>query len=167
MKRDMELIKDILEYVEVHGSRDRGRPLAIPEIQGYSEGQINEHIEICESEGLLEVQRTSSVSYPKFLTWAGHDVLEKLRQVEAFDIEYFYQLVNAMEGRLLALETVLGLMLRKSGLDIDLDILSEDHDGFLHSATPSDDPDGRMNKVRYQVIQGWNEAFANLEKIKG
>ena len=72
MKRHMNLIRAVLEYVECHGDSEF---LAPPEVDGYSPGEIEYHIQLCEQAGYLETRQ----AYPRTLTWDGHNALDKLR----------------------------------------------------------------------------------------
>ena len=90
MKRDMELVFKILEFVEA-SERDERKGIQI-EIEGYEESQVNYHIEICVEAELLRYATTSffdggrsvrMVANPPFvdrLTWAGHNELSDLRR---------------------------------------------------------------------------------------
>ena len=75
MKRDKNLIKQILKYVEAHGPSERGF-LPYPEIEGFDDPTIEYHVRLCSNGGLV---RTNRSGYPTELTWAGHDVLDSLR----------------------------------------------------------------------------------------
>ncbi|MCY4576031.1 MAG: DUF2513 domain-containing protein [Chloroflexi bacterium] len=82
MKREMNLIKDLLEHVE---RTWRGGWINPPEIAGNSECAIMYHAGLCEQAGFLEAKVISGSEEPYkhyvlgSLTWAGHEMLETLR----------------------------------------------------------------------------------------
>ena len=85
MKRQMKLIRKILEYVEKEAE---DRPVAVPEIVGYTESEIHYHVGLChEANYLRVVTPTETPQGRRFLngivhlTWAGHDALDQLRTV--------------------------------------------------------------------------------------
>ena len=78
MKRDIALVKAILKYVEKN-DENNGRVLPAPEFPGYTEEQVNHHIDICGQAGFVTTQSTSGGSFLRSLTWAGHNELERLR----------------------------------------------------------------------------------------
>ena len=82
MKRDMNLIRKILEYASEQGN---GEPLEAPICPGHDATVIHYHIGLCEQAGFFDVY---VVSHPDetnkryaigSMTWAGHDELERLR----------------------------------------------------------------------------------------
>lgn len=79
MKRDMELIREILikvENFEIH------QPQEI-EIEGYSSQQINYHIKMLAQIGFIKAHDFSSFDgelwLPKELTWNGHEFIDSIR----------------------------------------------------------------------------------------
>ena len=80
MKRDMNLIKAILEYVEENG-RMEGRPLDKPEFPGRWEGDAVEyHLKLCKEVSFMTGVGTDQTSFlPQLLTWNGHEMLAQLR----------------------------------------------------------------------------------------
>ena len=76
MNRDMELIKQILKYVECKGPSPR-EFLFSPDISGYSEEKIAYHIRLCSDVGHV---RTNSSGALIELTWSGHEALDCLRR---------------------------------------------------------------------------------------
>ncbi len=79
MKLSTCLIKSLLAYVEETSEAD-GRVLDVPEFPQFSKSQVTYHIDLCAQAGYMEVQPTSDVSYPRELTWLGHQELKRLRQ---------------------------------------------------------------------------------------
>jgi hypothetical protein len=83
MKRDMDLVRDILLAVEKETS---GFAFESPEVNGYSKEQIVYHIYIMVQGGLIEAQPTqtqAAVIPMDFsfinLTWAGHEFIDTAR----------------------------------------------------------------------------------------
>ena len=78
MKRNMDLILAILEYVETN---DKGsvRFLEIPSFDKYSEEEVVEHLELCHEAKYIAGQRTASAFLPRRLTSKGHDALSRMR----------------------------------------------------------------------------------------
>ena len=82
MKRDMVLIRKILEWVE--GQTSLG-PFPAPECPAYSWEAVHYHIGLCAQAGYLEATPISGAEEPHTryelgtLTWAGHEALEELR----------------------------------------------------------------------------------------
>lgn len=83
MKRDMDLVRDILLAVEKETS---GFALEPPKVNGYSKEQIVYHVYIMAQGGLLEAQPTqnqAAVIPMDFsfinLTWVGHEFIDTAR----------------------------------------------------------------------------------------
>ncbi len=77
MKRDMNLIKLILKYVESEG--DGQKFLEPPEFPDYSATQIEHHMDLCNQAGYIVGQLTGGGIFPRALTWAGYEALDELR----------------------------------------------------------------------------------------
>lgn len=84
MKRDMDLVRKLLLFVEENQEFDSMDSQEI-ELDGYSEGQIGYHLKIMVDGGLLDAQDTTtndSVSYDFFIrsiTLYGHEFLDAVR----------------------------------------------------------------------------------------
>lgn len=86
MKRDMDLIRNILMHAEQHshGFCAEGSP----EIDGYTAEQVGYHVYLMEQAGLVAAHSTTVIgsSSPSAalinLTWYGHDFLDAARQPE-------------------------------------------------------------------------------------
>ena len=84
MRRKMKLIRAILEYVEQDPNVGNVAP---PEIDGYSEAQIHYHILLCKQAGYLDAGEIKlaraglQCDFIHWLTWAGHEELDRLRTV--------------------------------------------------------------------------------------
>ena len=81
MKRDMDLIYKILVFYEE--KEDFIDPVT-PEIEGYSNNEVNYHIKLMDQAGLLEAKDLSSRSNVTWvassLTHYGHDFFDALKQ---------------------------------------------------------------------------------------
>ena len=78
MKRYMDLIRRLLEHMECHNRP--GRPMAEPEVDGYTPEQVRYHIVLCIQAGYA--QRLSSRTNEVELTWQGHEALEAFRSAD-------------------------------------------------------------------------------------
>ncbi len=80
MKRDLELIREILLAVEA-ANDPRGSPM--PEIDGTEPYVIAHHIGLLEEAGYVTAQNASTQDRRNFhwihLTWQGHEFLDALR----------------------------------------------------------------------------------------
>ena len=81
MRRDMELIHKILGWAEVNAT---GGAQPIGPINGYTDQQVQYHIQLCGEAGYLRVQDMSSLAGSEFyiiqLTWRGHEELARARR---------------------------------------------------------------------------------------
>ena len=88
MKRDLELVMKILEFVEENSTLDQGVKVSL---EGYDADQVDYHVLICEEAGFLVFSKrimpgqgsVRVVPNPEFvgrLTWNGHDELSELRR---------------------------------------------------------------------------------------
>ena len=88
MKRDMDLVRNILLKVEEH---EHGHAPRKVEIEGYSDEQIGYHAWLMGEAGLLHVADTtcmdspSPVAIPTSMTWEGHEFLEAARQSSTWE----------------------------------------------------------------------------------
>lgn len=81
MKRDMDLIRDLLFYIE-----ERGRPNAridSIELDGRLNDEITEHLHLLHEAGLIDAIDFGDMGeecwLPQRLTWEGHDFLDAAR----------------------------------------------------------------------------------------
>lgn len=82
MKRDMTLIRKLLEYFEEHADGSTGPTSRLPEIEGYSAEQVHGHAWLCLKAKLVEGRvplKPAIGSCVTALTWEGHDKLHQLR----------------------------------------------------------------------------------------
>ena len=82
MKRDMDLVRLIL--LEIEKSSEDPRSQVRLKIQNYTFEQVSYHIMIMHEADLIEAvdsstMGSSSVWYPKRLTWYGHEFLDAAR----------------------------------------------------------------------------------------
>ncbi len=79
MKRDMDLVRTILQKVEA--SEDPWGLHKTLDIEGYTQNQISYHIKLLHEAGLLDAQEVSEMGpdgfrwWPGSLTWDGQDFL--------------------------------------------------------------------------------------------
>lgn len=82
MKRDMDLVRQIL--LDATG-REYGYVEENPEIEGYTEDQVDHHIYLMQQAGLVEAADTSTTESDSptamliSVTWKGHDFIEAAR----------------------------------------------------------------------------------------
>ncbi len=80
MKRDMDLVRQILLICEATGPDERVP--GVPEVEGYSRTQVGYHIYLMGQAGLLDTSDTHSSDdpYPQALlhsvTWRGHEFID-------------------------------------------------------------------------------------------
>lgn len=80
MKRDMVLVRKLLDFVEAKGARLFKGSI---QIEGYEREQITLHIFLLADAGFVELgQDTLTDKGPLVLTWKGCDYLEALRAEE-------------------------------------------------------------------------------------
>ena len=80
MKRNMDLIRRILEFLE--GCDHEHRPrldgfMPTAEDIPFSDIEVSYHIRLCREAGF--VRMTDKTAQLKELTWAGHEMLDQLR----------------------------------------------------------------------------------------
>ena len=83
MRRNWELIRLLLEYVEEKGN---GKCLLMPVLPDHPPKQVSYHVRLCDEAGYLKVKvLTEQSAYIEYeigeLTWDGHNALERLRTV--------------------------------------------------------------------------------------
>lgn len=83
MKREWQLIREILEYVERTLRPEHvGRGLSVPKPEafgsGYAEEEIEYHVQLCAEAGYLNLMPLMGTRI-KSLTWAGHNKLDEMR----------------------------------------------------------------------------------------
>ena len=87
MKRDMDLIRRLLLYLE---EKQSSRPEANVCVQGYSKEEIVYHLALMAQAGYIDYEAFGSISNPNrlievvpgSLTWEGHELLETMRDAE-------------------------------------------------------------------------------------
>ena len=83
MQRKMQLIRKLLEHVEMSQTENR---ILVPEIQDYSESEVHYHVGLCEEADFLVIFHCQYEPEPgrRFpgisrLTWKGHEALDSMR----------------------------------------------------------------------------------------
>lgn len=81
MKRDMELIRKVLFYIEEHS--DSKTLIRQWEIEGHTTEEISYHVKLMVEHGLVD-GRSAGISghllwYADSLTWQGHDFLDAIK----------------------------------------------------------------------------------------
>ena len=82
MKRDMSIIRQILQYAEEHCN---GEFIEAPTLPGSDWKIVHYHIGLCGEAGYMAVQKVSGAEevHQRYaigsLTWIGHDALDRLR----------------------------------------------------------------------------------------
>ena len=76
MKRNMDLVERVLEWVEEIGGALND---ASESIEQYSEEEVSYHAELCERSGFIEKYMIDPGRSGTRLTWNGHNLLEGLR----------------------------------------------------------------------------------------
>jgi hypothetical protein len=89
MKRDMELVANILLEIEKMPPNNRGDRLRVP---GYDDDTISEHIVIMKDAGLIYAWKTDGLPpdgrremRASRLTWAGHEFLDAVRKGDVWE----------------------------------------------------------------------------------
>ena len=84
MKRDMDLVRRLLLYLE---EKDNDKVIKELELEGYSKNEVQYHFILMDQASLIRCDREISSStsdrvirvYPFSLTWQGHEFLEASR----------------------------------------------------------------------------------------
>jgi len=84
MKRDMDLVREILLRVEANEKPTV--PIAPFEIDGYPPEIVYHHVHLLDDAGLLTTLGRPGMDqwFPKTLTWQGHDFLDAVRDPEVW-----------------------------------------------------------------------------------
>ena len=89
MKRNLDLIREVLFVVEQHPSLDRALCLQwkqfADKFPGLTADILNEHIELLVETGLLEAEPYQLGWFITRLTWSGHDFLANSRVKSAWE----------------------------------------------------------------------------------
>jgi len=80
MKRDMELVRKILLYLEEDDEPSKWKTITI---KGYGANNISHHLKILYEAGLIEAKNISTkdinIWQAKSLTWDGHELLDSIK----------------------------------------------------------------------------------------
>ena len=74
MRRDLSLIRRILEYAETNGTIE-----GIPRFEGFLTAQVEYHPYLCRDAHYLADKGGDTRRTPFQLTWRGHDALARFR----------------------------------------------------------------------------------------
>ena len=117
MKRDMDLCREILLYVEAcEGSVG---PKEV-KIEGYTTDQIGYHAKLLADAGLLEGKVSTGVGQsvhrfkPRCLTWEGHEFLDAARNVSRWKQAKSTSIEKAGQLSFGALKTALTQLVQKA-----------------------------------------------------
>ena len=82
MKREMKLIRKILEFVE---KASRCGDISIPEFQDYRKCEVKYHIRLCDEANYLVIvpDEYGNLIGIDRMTWQGHEELDRLRNQKA------------------------------------------------------------------------------------
>lgn len=87
MKRDMDLVREILLQVESHNSPDE--ELENLKVEGFDDLLIFYHVHLLSDAGLLWATEARAIGIyewsPIALTWAGHEFLDSIRDPEIWE----------------------------------------------------------------------------------
>lgn len=116
MKRDMDLIRDILFAVEAHGSSGGFVRVAI---EGHSDDEINYHMVLLKDAGFMECVVLESsdgiMVQPLRLTWTGHEFIDAARSSKVWNGAKAFVLKTTgtltLEGLKMAIPHVLKTMM--------------------------------------------------------
>jgi len=77
MKRDMDLVREILLYAEQHATPSN--PCSV-KIEGHSEEEVSYHLRLMRDAGLIDARTPGGSIWAVLgLTWAGHELLDAAR----------------------------------------------------------------------------------------
>ena len=115
MKRDLDLIREILLQVEARGPKQSMEV----EIEGRDRNEIFGHVQLLEEAGFVEVTFTGGpTSWVSRITWDGHEFLDSVR-----DSDVWVKVTNKMKevGGTASFDIVkalaIGFVKEKLGLD--------------------------------------------------
>ncbi len=84
MKRNMAIIRAVLEYLE-HACKGDGALIPVPSCELYSDEELSYHVGLCFQAGYMEGKRIAftdtNIQYQMIaLTWKGYEKLAELRK---------------------------------------------------------------------------------------
>jgi len=83
MKRDMDLIREILIHIE---ELDQATLHSAPELEGHSNQEVIEHLRLLIDANFITAIDAGTMSGPEYInikmTWAGHDFANLIRDPE-------------------------------------------------------------------------------------
>lgn len=87
MKRDMDLVRELLMHIESAPDRFVG----LPELNDHPRADLIEHVRLCADAGLLEAKFFNALDPDEDdvhnirLTWSGHEFLDATRSPEIWE----------------------------------------------------------------------------------
>ena len=86
MKRNMELVRTLLLYVEVEHKGDDFLDVDVEGFEGFDQTDVYGHLDILIDAGLLKDhhQRSDITALTNGLTWEGHDFVDSVRDDEVW-----------------------------------------------------------------------------------
>jgi hypothetical protein len=116
MKRDMDLVRDILLEMEKHDAPGTWPTVTI---EGHPEQEINYHMVLMKGAGLIEAAvmdtRQGPIVQPLRLTWGGHEFLDSARSSKVWngakDLALKTTGTLTLEGLKLAIPVVMKLLM--------------------------------------------------------
>ncbi|GHT30673.1 hypothetical protein FACS1894214_0970 [Planctomycetales bacterium] len=89
MKRNNDLIREILLIAEAHTDEDKMLEVTpadfIKEFSNITQYEIDEHVRLLKEKGLIETHHNRGGWYIKRLTWDGHDFLGNARDITVWN----------------------------------------------------------------------------------
>lgn len=92
MKRDIRIIKYVLEEIEKIQQSNRAFPIVFNESDGYPVEQLNYHLSMIADAGFVDANiikakgPDNQLNMIKSITWQGHDLLDVLRNDKAMEL---------------------------------------------------------------------------------
>lgn len=116
MKRDMDLVRQVLVVMEKHDEPHHRHAL---HIEGYDDRTVSYHVKLLAGEGFIEAIDASAMSgicwIPGSLTWDGHEMLDAMRDDTVWRNFKAWLKKEGLRGA--SLGTILQLLQRQEVLD--------------------------------------------------
>ena len=115
MKRDMDLVRQILQEIE---RRDPESSNPGVDVEGRSKNEVYDHLLIMQDRGLVEdVRRTSTSALCIRMTWEGHELLEQTRDPDLWEEVKDTALTKTKSLSWLAIKTALATLIKAAITD--------------------------------------------------
>lgn len=109
MKRDMDLVRDILGQIEGRGP---GRGGLAVSVKGRSDAEISGHLEIMDDAGLVDGVDPHGGIACRRLTWEGHEFLEQSRDEGMWERAKDKAIAQTGSLSMLAIKTALATLIK-------------------------------------------------------